>query len=159
MPGSSSSCSASAPSSSGAPSRAWPPRVPGAIRQRRAPWPEPAAARPAPAGLNATSPARVAGLACVAAGNPGAGKASRTSASPRATPGAARLDPFGTAAASYLSGRAGTVLAAVYDIGTGRTWDLGHGGPQAEASVVKLDILETLLAERGQGSSIGPVGQ
>jgi beta-lactamase class A len=47
------------------------------------------------------------------------------------------------------------VLAAVYDIGTGRTWNLGHGSPQAEASVVKLDILETLLAERGQGSGTG----
>jgi beta-lactamase class A len=43
------------------------------------------------------------------------------------------------------------VLAAVYDIGTGRTWDLGQGAPQAEASVVKLDILETLLAEQGAG--------
>ena len=56
------------------------------------------------------------------------------------------------AAASYLSGREGTVLAAVYDLGTGRTWRIGRGQPQAEASVVKLDVLETLLAERGQGS-------
>jgi Beta-lactamase enzyme family len=86
--------------------------------------------------LNATSPARVP-------------------ASPRATPAAGHLDPFGTAAASYLSGRSGTVLAAVYDLGTGRTWDLGHGAPQAEASVVKLDILETLLAEQGQGGGTG----
>ena len=51
--------------------------------------------------------------------------------SPRATPSArpaaaaGSQDPFGAAAASYLSGRAGTVLAAVYDIGTGRTWRLG----------------------------------
>jgi Beta-lactamase enzyme family len=58
-------------------------------------------------------------------------------------------DPLGTAAASYVSTRAGTVLAAVYDIGTGRTWLLGQGRPQAEASVVKLDVLETLLSERG----------
>ncbi len=57
-------------------------------------------------------------------------------------------DPFGTTAASYLSARAGTVLAAVYDLGTGRTWRLGQGQPQDEASVVKLDVLETLLAER-----------
>ncbi len=80
--------------------------------------------------------------------------------SPRAAPvagsaaAAAHQDPFGTAA-SYLSGRAGTVLAAVYDIGTGQTWHLGRGQPQAEASVVKLDVLETLLAEKGQGGDSG----
>ena len=34
---------------------------------------------------------------------------------------------IGTAAALYLSGRAGTVLAAVYDVGTGQTWRLGLG--------------------------------
>ena len=104
--------------------------------------------------LNATSPARVAASPTSQRPTQGTGKAGRTPASPSAA-AAGRLNPFGTAAASYLSGRAGTVVAAVYDIGTGRTWDLGHGGPQAEASVVKLDILEALLAERGQGSSIG----
>jgi beta-lactamase class A len=64
-------------------------------------------------------------------------------------------DPLGSAAASYVSTRAGTVLAAVYDLGTGQTWRLGAGKPQAEASVVKLDVLETLLAERGDSSSAG----
>jgi hypothetical protein len=102
--------------------------------------------------LNATSPARVPPSSASPRGTPGGGKTRSPSASPSA---AGHLDPFGTAAASYLSGRAGTVLAAVYDIGTGRTWNLGHGSPQAEASVVKLDILETLLAERGQGSGTG----
>ena len=68
---------------------------------------------------------------------------------------ATRQAPFGTAAASYLSGRAGTVLATVYDVGTGQTWHLGQGHPQAEASVVKLDVLETLLAEKGQGGDTG----
>jgi hypothetical protein len=62
-------------------------------------------------------------------------------------------DPLGTAAASYLAGRTGTVLAAVYDLRTGQAWSLGAGPPQAEASVVKLDVLETLLAERGGGSA------
>jgi beta-lactamase class A len=57
-------------------------------------------------------------------------------------------DPFGKAATSYLSARAGIVLAAVYDVGTGQTWHLGSGQPQDEASVVKLDVLETLLAQR-----------
>jgi hypothetical protein len=75
-------------------------------------------------------------------------------ASPRAA-GAGRRDPFGAAAASYLTGRAGTVLAAVYDLRTGRTWHLGQGQPQAEASIVKLDVLETLLSERGQGDGTG----
>ena len=79
--------------------------------------------------------------------------------SPRATPAAAagRRDPFGAAAASYLTGRAGTVLAAVYDLRTGRTWHLGQdqGQPQAEASIVKLDVLETLLSEHGQGNGTG----
>jgi Beta-lactamase enzyme family len=58
-------------------------------------------------------------------------------------------DPLGAAAASYITTRTGTVMAAVYDIHTGQKWSLGHGEPQAEASVVKLDILETLLAEKG----------
>jgi len=68
---------------------------------------------------------------------------------------AGRRDPFGPAAASYLSGRAGTALAAVYDLRTGRTWHLGRGQPQAEASIVKLDVLETLLAEHGQAAGTG----
>jgi Beta-lactamase enzyme family len=73
----------------------------------------------------------------------------RATRTPAATPAPGRQDPLGTAAASYLSTRTGTVLAAVYDVRTGQTWRLGQGQPQAEASVVKLDVLETLLAERG----------
>jgi beta-lactamase class A len=34
----------------------------------------------------------------------------------------------------------------VYDLTTRQTWTLGTGRAQAEASVVKVDILETLLA-------------
>jgi beta-lactamase class A len=71
--------------------------------------------------------------------------------SPQAAATQEHRDPFGTAAVSYLSTRTGTVLAAVYDVRTGQTWRLGQGRPQAEASVVKLDVLETLLAERGDG--------
>ncbi len=48
-----------------------------------------------------------------------------------------------------MATREGVVLAAVFDLRTGQTWTLGRGQPQAEASVVKLDVLETLLAERG----------
>jgi beta-lactamase class A len=56
-------------------------------------------------------------------------------------------DPLGTAAASYLTTRAGTVSVAVYDIRTRLSWTLGQRSPQAEASIVKVDILATLLAE------------
>jgi beta-lactamase class A len=71
--------------------------------------------------------------------------------SPSTTPSrpARHSDPLGRAAASWVASRSGTVLAAVYDVKTGQTWNLGHGQPQPEASVVKLDILETLLAQRG----------
>jgi hypothetical protein len=105
----------------------------------------------AAARLNATSPA-------VPSQRPQSARAQSSPApSPRTTQAAAagHRDPFGAAAASYLSGRAGTVLAAVYDLHTGRSWDLGQGPPQAEASIVKLDVLETLLAERAQGDGTG----
>ncbi len=55
-------------------------------------------------------------------------------------------DPFSSAVDQYLAGRSGTVLAAVYDVRTGQSWRLGDGPAQDEASVVKLDILETLLS-------------
>jgi beta-lactamase class A len=84
----------------------------------------------------------------------------RTAASAGSAPSArhsAHKDPFGPAAASYVSARVGTVSAAVYDIGTGQTWRLGSGRPQAEASVVKLDVLEALLAERdATGAGLTP---
>jgi beta-lactamase class A len=54
-------------------------------------------------------------------------------------------DPFGPAARALAAGSAVEVRAAVYDVRTGQQWELGHGQPQDEASVVKLDILETLL--------------
>ena len=102
----------------------------------------------------------VAGLIVPGAGSHPATRTAATgtrTASPAArrpsatTSAQGQRDPFGTATASYLSGRAGTVLATVYDVGTGQTWRLGQGQPQAEASVVKLDVLETLLAENGNG--------
>lgn len=86
-------------------------------------------------------------------------------ASPRPVGGAGRsprapatvtgphADPFSPAVTSYLAGRAGTVTAAVYDLRTGQTWRLGHGQPQASASIVKVDILETLLAAQPDGLS------
>ena len=65
-----------------------------------------------------------------------------------------RADPFSAAVDGYLAGRSGTVLAAVYDVRTGQSWRLGDGPAQDEASVVKVDILETLLsASDGTGLS------
>ena len=61
-------------------------------------------------------------------------------------------DPLGPAAASYVSSRGGMVAAAVSDVSTGRTWTLGPRQPQAEASIVKLDILETLYAQQDSGT-------
>ncbi len=79
--------------------------------------------------------------------------AAATASSPAPRPAASHHDPLGSAAASYVSTRAGAVLAAVYDLRTGQTWHLGQGQPQDEASVVKLDVLETLLAERGRSGT------
>jgi Beta-lactamase enzyme family len=82
-----------------------------------------------------------------AAGGPAAG--GKSAPRPSASPGAGTYrDPLGAAAASYVTTRAGVIVAAVYDLRTGQTWQLGRGQPQDEASVVKLDVLETLLAER-----------
>jgi beta-lactamase class A len=71
----------------------------------------------------------------------------------RVTARAPHADPFAGTAASYIAQRAGTILAAVYDVKTGQTWRLGQGQPQPEASVVKLDVLETLLGQRSFGLS------
>ncbi len=102
---------------------------------------------PAPAGApKATDPA------AAAQGAP-QGTGEGQSASPSARP---RQNPLGTAAASYLASRSGTVVAAVYDVSTGQTWSLGPQHPQAEASIVKLDILETLYAQQRDGSASAP---
>jgi beta-lactamase class A len=55
-------------------------------------------------------------------------------------------DPLSAPAAAYLGARIGTVLAGVEDLDTDQTWTYGQGGPQDEASIVKLDVLEALLA-------------
>jgi beta-lactamase class A len=68
---------------------------------------------------------------------------------------APHADPLSGAAESYVAGRSGTVLAAVYDVKTGQTWQLGSGSAQDEASVVKLNVLEALLA----GHRGGPLSQ
>lgn len=59
--------------------------------------------------------------------------------------------PLGVAATTYLAGRDDTVIAAVTDLSTGQTWSIGSDKPQATASVVKVDILEALLAGEPDG--------
>ena len=75
--------------------------------------------------------------------------AAETPQAARAASPAGQANPLSGTAASYVAGRSGSVLAAVYDVRTGQSWRLGDGPAQAEASVVKLDILETLLARQG----------
>lgn len=82
-------------------------------------------------------------------GSPAAGTLP-PAASPAASPGSGQ-DPLGMAAAAYVASRTGTVVAAVSD-STGQTWSLGLQHPQAEASIVKLDILETLYAQQDSGT-------
>ena len=84
---------------------------------------------------------------------PPAAAAAATASSPAPRSATSHHDPLGSAAASYVSRRDGVVLAAVYDLRTGQTWQFGQGQPQDEASVVKLDVLETLLAERGRSGT------
>ena len=117
-----------------------------------------AAHTPAPHGSSRTGPAAAGPSATVrdpatrtpARGPLVAGTLRLASPSPSSSPA---QDPLGAAAASYVASRSGTVVAAVSDVSTGRTWTLGPPRPQAEASIVKLDILETLYARQG-----GPAG-
>jgi Beta-lactamase enzyme family len=106
----------------------------------------PGAQRPAHGAAAATEPGSSGGPLTATAATTASPQAPRPSAS-------WRQNPLGSAAASYVSSRAGVVLAAVYDLHTGQTWHLGQGQPQDEASVVKLDVLETLLAERGRSGT------
>jgi hypothetical protein len=105
---------------------------------------------PGHSAVAATEPAPSTGALTVTA----AATASASTPRPSASGGRGQhQDPLGATAASYVSSRAGVVLAAVYDLRTGQTWQLGKGQPQDEASVVKLDVLETLLAERGRSGT------
>jgi hypothetical protein len=92
-----------------------------------------------------------------ATGAPGLVPAASAQPSSAAAP-AMHADPLSGAAASYATSRSGSLLAAVYDVNTGQSWRLGDGPAQAEASVVKLDILETLLA-RQDGAALSPPDQ
>jgi beta-lactamase class A len=105
---------------------------------------------PAPHALTRTSPASARSPVASDRGGPSSYPASHP-VSPSPAP---RQNPLGTTAASYVASRSGTVVAAVYDVAAGQTWTLGPQHPQAEASIVKLDILETLYAKQGNGSAL-----
>ncbi len=125
---------------------------------------------PPPAGVSATAPGDTASGATAPGGAVGQARgasAQPASAHPSSSRPAARTgsaapaphaNPLAAAAASYAASRAGTVIAAVYDLRTGQSWRLGDGRPQAEASVVKLDILQALLARHG-GAALSPDDQ
>jgi hypothetical protein len=97
-------------------------------------------------------------LATELTGGPGPGSSAVPSARTPASAGppvpVRHGDPLGAVAASYLAGRSGAVLAAVYDLGTGQAWTIGNDRrAQDEASIVKVDILETLFAQQHAGLS------
>jgi hypothetical protein len=84
-------------------------------------------------------------------GVPAGSVAGNDAGRPAAGPAGPHANPFSAAITSYLAERGGIVTAAVYDMRTGQTWTLGQGQPQATASIVKVDILETLLASNPDG--------
>jgi hypothetical protein len=79
---------------------------------------------------------------------PSATSAAAVAPSPPKASASQATGPFGAQAQAYLAGRRGRVEVAVYDLSTGQQWTLGQQAPQAEASVVKLEILEAVLSQR-----------
>ncbi|MHB8294787.1 MAG: serine hydrolase [Acidimicrobiales bacterium] len=71
----------------------------------------------------------------------------------------ARESPLGQAVASYLATRSGQVTAAVYDASTGQTFQLNPGVSQDTASIVKVDILATALAQAQASGRPLPAGE
>ena len=75
-----------------------------------------------------------------------------TAGAPPTTASPSAGDPLGAAAQSLIDSRQGTIEVAAYDLDTAQAWTLGGSTPQDEASIVKVDILEALLAQsKGQG--------
>ena len=114
-----------------------------------------------PASADAAQAGRLPAAAPSSAASPPPSSAASPAPSPAVSPTlhsagpSRRTDPFAAGITSYLTGRAGTVAAAVYDLSTRQFWAIGPGTPQAEASVVKVDILETLLTQQGSGGLSG----
>jgi hypothetical protein len=96
----------------------------------------------------AAAPASASASASRSAPTPATASATAATTAPAHLP-----DPFGAATAAFLGGRSGRVLAAAYNLRTRQSWTMGSGSPQDEASIVKLDILETLLAQRAKSGT------
>jgi beta-lactamase class A len=108
---------------------------------------------PAPCGVapsdippEAVGPSAVAPLRRAARRAQGSGSGSSLLAAPLPLPQAA--DPLSTSAISpFVGTRGGAVTAAVDDLVTGQLWVYNPAGRGVTASIIKLDILETLLRE------------
>jgi hypothetical protein len=65
-----------------------------------------------------------------------------------AAPPRMAINPLRTRAMrAYVSGRSGVVTAAVEDLRTGQTWTYHPGDREQTGSIIKVDILETLLRQ------------
>jgi hypothetical protein len=61
--------------------------------------------------------------------------------------------PFGVAVTSFLGDRTGTVTAALFNLETGDEYVLHPGVVEDEASIVKVDVMATLLSQQNDGSN------
>jgi len=60
--------------------------------------------------------------------------------------------PFTASLSEFVTGRTGTITAAVDDLATGNIFLFHPGVVEDEASVVKVDVMATLLAEQSDGN-------
>lgn len=82
-----------------------------------------------------------------------------TDGSASSTTSASSVSPFNTAITNYQNGRTGTLTAALYNVQTGQAFGLSPGITENEASIVKVDILATLLSQQSDGSVPGSAGE
>jgi hypothetical protein len=64
-----------------------------------------------------------------------------------ATAGAPMSTPFNSQTLSYLASRQDNVTAAVFDVATSQEWTYHPGFAQDTASIVKVDVMATLMTE------------
>jgi hypothetical protein len=96
-----------------------------------------------------TRPATVPSAASAATVTPSPSASASASATAAAAATARQAaGPLGARVQSYLAGRRGKTEVAVYDVSSGQQWTLGAQAPQAEESVVDLEILEAVLHQR-----------
>ncbi len=73
-------------------------------------------------------------------------------------PSTAPPNPLEATVSNYVASRTGTISLAVYDLNSNHLWQLGPSTPLDEASVVKVNILEALLAQ-SQGLGLTTANQ